>query len=106
MKHFYFLLLIMAIGMLTPMEALDIVKEKYASNFTKAVLSKESQDYFYKLDKGDYYLVYEETNEITGQYLFRLYEFVEDDPDTGTGHAVTYGFYWVDPYTGEIKAYE
>jgi len=91
---------------LSAMEALDIVREKYAPDFTKTFLSEDSTDYFYKWDKADYYLVYEEANEITGKYLFRLYEFVVDDPDTGTGHTVTYGFYWVDPYTGEIEIYE
>lgn len=92
--------------MLTPMEALDLVKEEYASNFTKYVLSENAGDYYYKLDQADYYLIYEETNEDNGLYLFRLYEFIADDPDTGIGHTVTYGFYWVDPYTGQIELYK
>lgn len=101
----FILYLILAIKLLTPMEALDLVKEMYASNFTKTFLSEYSEDYYYKLDEADYYLVYEETDEFTGRYLFRLYEFVVDEPDTGTGHRVTYGFYWADPRSGEIEAY-
>lgn len=91
---------------LTPMEALDLVKETYATNFTKTSLQDNPEDYFYKLDQANYYLVYEEANESNGYYLIRLYEFVLDDPDTGLGHTVTYGYYWVDPYTGEIEVYE
>ena len=101
MKQLVLLLVILTIKILTPMEALDIVKEEYASNFTKVFLSEDTTDYYYKLDGADYYLTYEETDETSGHYLFRLYEFVVDDPDTGIGHIVTYGFFWVDPITGK-----
>lgn len=90
---------------LTPMEALDIVKEVYAGNFTKISLEKNPRDYFYKLDIADYYLVYEDIDESSGHYLFHLYEFVLDDIDSGIGHTVTYGWYWVDPYTGHMWEY-
>lgn len=100
------IILFLEIKILTPMEALDLVKETYASNFTKADLQENSIDYFYKLESADYYLVYEGTDDITGYYLFHLYEFVVDDMDTGIGHTVTYGWYWVDPYSGRIKIYD
>lgn len=90
---------------LAPMEALDLVKETYASNFIKISLEENPEDYFYKLDFADYYLVYEDTDESTGQYLFHLYEFVLDDIDNGIGHTVTYGWYWVDPNTGSMWEY-
>lgn len=90
---------------LAPMEALDLVKEAYASNFIRISLEENPEDYFYKLDFADYYLVYEDTDESTGRYLFHLYEFVLDDIDSGIGHTVTYGWYWVNPYTGDICEY-
>ena len=83
---------------LYPMYALDLVKEAYATNFTKVNLQDDTNYYFYKLDSADYYLVYEDTDDITGYYLIHLYEFVIDDTDTGIGHTVTYGWYWVNPY--------
>jgi len=88
------------------MEALDIVKETYAPDFAKTFILEDKNDYYYKAEEADYYLVYEETDQNTGHYLIRLYEFVADDPDTGTGHMVTYGFYWVDPFSGKIEAFE
>jgi hypothetical protein len=90
---------------LYPMDALDLVKEAYATNFTKVNLQDDTNYYFYKLDSADYYLVYEDTDDITGYYLIHLYEFVIDDTDTGIGHTVTYGWYWVNPYTGDIWVY-
>lgn len=93
------------VNILEPMEALDIVKEAYATNFTKVSPEEKSKEYFYKLDYADYYLVYEDTDDTTGYYLFHLYEFVVDDIDTGVGHTVTYGWYWVNPYTGDIWQY-
>ena len=91
--------------MINPMEALDLVKEEYATNFNKISLQENRGDYFYKLEIADYYLVYEDTDDITGNYLFHLYEFVLDDIDTGIGHTVTYGWYWVNPNTGVIVEY-
>lgn len=88
-----------------PMEALDLVKEAYATNFIKVIIQENSKVYFYKLDIADYYLVYEDTDESTGYHLFHLYEFVNDDLDTGIGHTVTYGWYWLDPYTGDMWQY-
>lgn len=90
---------------LAPMEALDLVKEIYAVNFIKLSLHKNPEDYFYRLINANYYLVYEDTDEDTGYYLFHLYEFVPDDTDSGIGHTVTYGWFWVDPYTGDIWEY-
>ncbi|CRZ34862.1 hypothetical protein DFR55_10647 [Herbinix hemicellulosilytica] len=105
MKQLVLLLVILTLRILTPMEALDIVKEEYALNFTKVYLSEDMSDYYYKLDGKDYYLAYEETDEASGNYLIRLYEFVVDDPDLGLGHIVTYGFFWVDPTTADIFEY-
>lgn len=90
---------------ITPMKALDLVQERFARNFIKTSLQEKQEDYFYKLDIADYYLVYEDTDDITGYHLIHLYEFVIDDEETGIGHTVTYGWYWVDPSTGEIQVY-
>lgn len=90
---------------LHPMEALDIVKEAYATNFTKICLQENAKNYFYKLNDKDYYLVYEDTDENSGYYLFHFYEFVLDDIEAGVGHTVTYSWYWVDPYTGDMWEY-
>lgn len=86
---------------LTPMEALDQVKERYAANFEKVFLGI-SEEYYYKLPIADYYLVYEGYGEDGNYYLFHLYEFVLDEPETGTGHTVTYGWYKVDQQSGFI----
>lgn len=91
---------------LTTMEALDKVKELYASNFTKISLDGNPEEYFYKLDIADYYLVYEDTDDNTGFFLFHLYEFILDDLESGIGHTVTYGWYWVNPYTGKMWEYD
>lgn len=85
---------------LTPMEGLDLIKEHYADNFDR-IVSGQGEDYYYKLNIADYYLTYEGIGE-RGQYLFRLYEFVLDDPEEGIGHTVTYGWYTVDKSTGKI----
>ena len=85
---------------LTPMDALDKVKEIYAANFEK-VPGETATEYGYKLPDADYYLVYEGIQE-EKEYLIHLYEFVLDDPDTGIGHTVTYGWYTVDKITGFI----
>ena len=63
----------------------------------------EIQGILHKLDYADV-IVYEDTDDTTGYYLFHLYEFVVDDIDTGR-HTVTYGWYWVNPYTGDIWQY-
>jgi hypothetical protein len=83
------------------MQALDLVKEKYATNFEKLILDT-AEEYYYKLPYADYYLVYEGAEEIGQNYTFHLYEFVLDEPDTGIGHTVTYGWFTVDKNTGEI----
>lgn len=85
---------------LTPMEALDLIKAHYADNFNLMRTDRE-EDYYYKLDAADYYLTYEGPYE-KEQYLFRLYEFVLDDPIENIGHTVTYGWYAVDKSTGRI----
>lgn len=90
---------------LTPMEALDMVKEVYAHNFVKNSLPENNEDYFYKLDFADYYLVYEGIDDDSDYYLIHLYEFVLDDEETGLGHTVTYGWYRVNQCSGEIEVY-
>ncbi|NLJ95815.1 MAG: hypothetical protein GX321_01565 [Clostridiales bacterium] len=90
---------------LTPMEALDMVREEYATNFIKSSFKENEEEYYYKLALADYYLVYEGIEEISGCYLIHLYEFVLDDEETGIGHTVTYGWYRVNPFTGEIEVY-
>ncbi len=84
----------------TPMEALDKVKQQYATNFDPVSIDMDEK-YYYKLKDADYYLVYEGIVE-EHYYLYHLYEFVLDEPDIGVGHTVTYGWYWVDQRTGEI----
>jgi hypothetical protein len=86
---------------ITPMQALDQVKERYAANFEK-VDSITSEEYYYKLPIADYYLVYEGSESTEDNYLIHLYEFVLDEPDTGIGHTVTYGWYTIDKTSGEI----
>lgn len=85
----------------SPMEALDMVKQRYASNFEPVTIDIKTEDYYYKLKDVDYYLVYEGVVE-EYYYLYHLYEFVLDEPDTGVGHTVTYGWYWVDKKTGMV----
>jgi hypothetical protein len=97
---------------LTAMEALDIVRGKYAANFEKVYNSPKVEadankdntyaEYYYKLPSAEYYLTYEGPGAAEQDYLFRLYEFVLDEPDTGIGHTVTYGWYTIDRETGII----
>ena len=47
--------------------------------FYKISIEDNLTDYYYKLDFGDYYLVYEDRDKISGSYLIHLYEFVLDD---------------------------
>lgn len=133
---------------LTPMEALDLVQEKYAVNFEKIyisydevfdessggsldesprgtstgakdeiidkILDKASDEaldihkieYYYKLPQAAYYLVYEGTGEKEFEYIIHLYEFVLDEPETDTGHFVTYGWYKVNGLNGNIDVME
>lgn len=86
---------------ITSMEALDIVKKQYAANFDK-VMEETGEQYYYKLSFAELYLVYEEEIGTDQDYLIHLYEFVVDDPETGMGHMVTYGWYTVDRITGRI----
>jgi hypothetical protein len=87
---------------ITPMMALDLVKERYAANFDK-IYEKNSEDkYFYQLADADYYLEYESELDPANDYLIHLYEFVVDDPETGVGHTVTYGWYSVGKKSGRI----
>lgn len=96
---------------LSAMEALDLVKKKYAANFEK-VYYEDTEDnqgkstgkkqYYYKLPDEEYYLAYEGQGETKRDYLIHLYEFVLDDPDTGIGHAYSYGWYSVNKRTGKI----
>ncbi len=88
---------------MTPMEALDLVKELYADNYEKVIIEdSEDNSYYYKLPEAGYYLEYEGSGETEQSYLIRLYEFVEDDPELGIGHTVTYGWYTVDRITGAV----
>lgn len=89
----------------TPMEALDIVREKYAANFIRQE-SAEDENYFYQLPDAEYYLVYEGQGATEDEYIIHLYEFVTEDPVENIGHTVTYGWYRVDRNTGEITEYE
>lgn len=87
--------------LLTPMEALDMVKEKYAANFIRQKADQEEY-YFYKLPDADYYLVYEGQGATEDEYIIHLYEYVSEDSIENIGHTVTYGWYRVDRNTGEI----
>lgn len=85
---------------MSAMDALDLVKEKYATNFERVYYSE--LEYYYKLPDAEYYLVCEGNDEIEQEYLIHMYEFVLDEPDSGIGHFVTYGWYKVDSRTGKI----
>ena len=85
----------------TPMEALDIVKEKYTANFIRQKTSEE-EIYCYKLPDAEYYLVYEGRGVTEDEYIIHLYEFVTEDPIENIGHTVTYGWYRINRNTGEI----
>ncbi|MBH1940555.1 hypothetical protein I5677_06615 [Mobilitalea sibirica] len=87
-------------SMISPMEALDRIKEIHATNFIK-VWENETR-YYYKLSEAEYYLVNEDYIEEDNYYLIHLYEFVLDDEVTGIGHTVTYGWFKVNCFTGEI----
>jgi hypothetical protein len=87
--------------LITPMQALDLAKERYAANFDK-VTSNTNEEYYYKLPYADYYLVYEGSGTTEESYVIHLYEFVLDEPEIGIGHTVTYGWYTIDKTTGEI----
>lgn len=91
---------------LLAMEALDRVKQVYAADFERIYETDGENEYYYKLPFADYYLVYEGYIESKNEYLIHLYEFVVDDYDSGTGHAVTYGWYTVNRSTGLVNAYE
>ncbi len=83
---------------ITAMEALDLVQLEYAANFEK-VMIEDTKEYYYKLPIASYYLEYVGQGETEMDYLFRLYEFVVDEEDTGIGHTVTYGWYSVNKET-------
>lgn len=87
---------------IAPMEALDAVREKYAANFEKVYTASTKDEYYYKLPEASYYLVYEGGSGVEKDYLIHLYEVVIDEPDTGIGHTVTYGWYTVDKEKGVI----
>jgi len=70
------------VEVLTPMEALDLVKAQYAVNFEK-VEQEMGGEYYYKLPFAEYFLVYEGKGNTQTQYLIHLYEFVTDEIDTG-----------------------
>lgn len=91
---------------LSPMEALDRVKERYASNFDKVQVDPKGTDYYYKLKTAELYLAYEGEVEESHDYILHLYEFVVDDEASGIGHIVTYGWYTVDRRSGAIKSKE
>lgn len=80
-----------------------MVKESYANNFDKVYENNTEDFYYYKSAIADYYLVYEGEVDLKGDYLIHLYEFVLDEPDTGIGHTVTYGWYQVNRENGVIS---
>lgn len=82
----------------TPMEALDLIKERYAANFVQQ--ETDSDEYYYKLPSADYYLVYEGYGVTEEEYIIHLYEFVLDNPEEGIGHTVTYAWYRINRNTG------
>lgn len=86
---------------ISPLEGLDLVKERYATNFER-VYDQYTKEYYYKLPEAEFYLVYEGMDETGSAYLYHLYEYVLDEPETGLGHAVTYGWYWVNKSSGII----
>lgn len=90
---------------ISAMEALDLIKEQYATNFEKIAIEDTEEKYYYKLPLADYYLVFEGYGETDQDYMIHLYEFVLDDPESGTGHTVTYGWYTVNKETKEIMVY-
>lgn len=90
----------------TPMEALDLVKEKYASDFDKHFMKDTNKEYYYKLPFADYYLEYDAGADTNEEYLFHLYEFVLDEAETGIGHTVTYGWYFVNKESGDIRVWK
>jgi hypothetical protein len=87
---------------ISKMEGLDLIQERYAANFEK-VYYEDTKEYYYKLPEADFYLAYEGTGDTEQLYLYHLYEVVLDEPDTGLGHTVTYGWYTVNQISGVIK---
>src|SRR5690606_789665 len=49
----------------------------------------------------DLQFIYDHDNEL-GDYVIHVYEHIVDDPNSGAGHTATYGWYGVNPLTGEI----
>jgi hypothetical protein len=84
------------------MEALDLVKNRYASTFVKSDIGQADGNYYYRLPEAELYLVYEGMDRTGKQYLFHLYEFIIDDAHAGVGHSYTYGWYAVEIGTGLI----
>jgi len=90
---------------LSPMEALDMVKNRFFYDFEK-LIAEEADSYCYKMPHANLYLAYEGYGGTEDEYLIHLYEFAEDDPESGIGHSYTYAWYIVSKNTGSIKAYE
>lgn len=86
---------------LTSMEALELVKDKYAYDFVRTE-DGQAGEYSYRLPDTGLYLSYEGMSMDGRQYFFHLYEYVTEDTAEGTGHYYTYGWYAVDSVTGEI----
>lgn len=86
---------------LTSMEALELVKNKYAYDFVRTEAG-QAGEYGYRLPETGLYLSYEGMSKDGRQYFFHLYEYVAEDTATGSGHYYTYGWYAVDIVTGEI----
>lgn len=84
------------------MEALDLVKNRYASTFVKVDSGQAEDSYYYKLPEAELYLVYEGMDQAGERYLIHLYEFITEDTATGMGHSYTYGWYGVEPGTGTV----
>jgi len=91
---------------LSAMEALDLVKDKFAADFEQQYYSLDMDLYCYKLPDAELYLAYEGLGESEDEYLIHLYEFVCDDHDSGMGHSYTYAWYTVNRVTGCITVYK
>lgn len=91
---------------LSAMEALDLVKERYAADFEKIYISQDRGIYCYKLPDAELYLAYEGFGGTEDDYLIHLYEFVTDEPDSGLGHCYSYAWYSVNRKTGSVILYE
>lgn len=69
----------------TEAKAIELVRKKYGIS--------TSSPYYVEVDHME-----------GNSYVVHLYEVVIDDEKTGEGHTATYGWYYVDKYTGKITS--